>query len=300
MAAVAPIDGAARRRREFDAFGPWIHTIRDASELPVAFDGHVDLPDDRFIAFKIPKPLERRTTGPDEDLYRHVVVLGRDALSFYTLDDPRAGAAAPPAITRRDAAYVDVVAVSSLHDLLRGVWTIYLREGAIEIPFRTVSEEIIAAAAGHIRARASAAGRTPSASGEADVAVGAMDHIYGVLIRQERAMHEARVWGYQPDELLTRTNPRVHERILNLVWRTRRRSILFLETPSGLVIYHGDPQVARFGRGHYAYRRTEIYGVRADDGTVDRDGRFADSSTIAYRAGEHTFSYAVSDALRRG
>ena len=283
-----------KRTLEYDRFGPWVYEITGPDEVPAAFESAVHLGSNTRMAFKIPRQVERRTVRPEDDLYTQVIVLGETDVSIHEL--------AGTGVDTTTVAYRDLVAVSSLHDLLYGELRLYADGSPISISYNTVSDHLIQSAIDVIRtARRQAVGpaavdapftRAPDA-----VAEGKMEHLFGGLVHQERRAHPVVVRAYEPAGVLEKRDPRVTERLLDLIRRERRRPVLILETPEGLVIYHGAPQVTRFGRGNYGYQRTELWDATVAQAIMEEDDRYVASRRVHLSAGGHHFEYNVSEGF---
>ena len=68
------------RSAEFDAFGPWVDQVRNASEVPGLYrDYPVDFATSRLV-LKVPRNISRRDALPTMDLYDHLLIAGPEAL----------------------------------------------------------------------------------------------------------------------------------------------------------------------------------------------------------------------------
>ena len=69
------------RSAEFDAFGPWVDQVRNATEVPGLYrDFPVDFAASRLV-LKVPRNISRRDALPTMDLYDHLIVVAPAALT---------------------------------------------------------------------------------------------------------------------------------------------------------------------------------------------------------------------------
>ena len=132
---------------EFDAFGPWILLINEGHKIPPLFAAQEGKLKDSLMTFKIPRDIERRDANPNMNLYDAVLGISRsDILLFKRINNGQED--------RVEETRIPMNQISGLRNntyLLSGVLTIYTAEKTIEIPYNTVSDEIIQQALNLIR-----------------------------------------------------------------------------------------------------------------------------------------------------
>lgn len=139
-----------RRTAEFDAFGPWVMEVRGPEDVPRLFRDHpLDVGAARLV-LKVPRSIERRNANPDMDLYDHLLVLGRSALTVLS----RRG----EAYDLVEVPYARVAAVHTSVELLDGLLRVYDVAGVppgglvVDVRYNGVSHDLISGLTGLLRA----------------------------------------------------------------------------------------------------------------------------------------------------
>ncbi|WEO77364.1 hypothetical protein BJQ94_18760 [Cryobacterium sp. SO2] len=124
------------RSAEFDAFGPWVDQVRDATEVPGLYrDYPVDFAASRLV-LKVPRNISRRDALPTMDLYDHLLIAGPEALVVLSRAQDR--------YTEKSLYYGDIVAVTDTVDLVDGRLRILARTGeTLTVPYNGSSQEVI-------------------------------------------------------------------------------------------------------------------------------------------------------------
>ena len=124
------------RSAEFDAFGPWVDRVRDATEVPGLYrDYPVDFSTSRLV-LKVPRNISRRDAQPTMDLYDHLIVVAPESLTVLSRAD--AG------YTRAAFGYGDIVALTDTVDLVDGRLDILAGTGdTLTVPYNGSSEDVI-------------------------------------------------------------------------------------------------------------------------------------------------------------
>jgi len=135
---------------EFDAFGPWIDVVSDASEIPRLYRGFpVDFATAELV-LKVPRNISRRDADPAMDLYDHLIVVGDAQLTV---------------LSRHDAWYSELtvgfeqiaIIVDSVN-LLDGVFTLHTLSGqTVSFVYNGASEKVVARLVDLLRRREQAA-----------------------------------------------------------------------------------------------------------------------------------------------
>ena len=124
------------RSAEFDAFGPWVDQVRNASEVPGLYrDYPVDFTASRLV-LKVPRNISRRDALPTMDLYDHLIIVAPAALTVLS----RTGSS----FTDCSLGYADIVAITDTVDLVDGRLSILTRAGdTLAVPYNGSSQEVI-------------------------------------------------------------------------------------------------------------------------------------------------------------
>ncbi|POH63723.1 MULTISPECIES: hypothetical protein [Cryobacterium] len=131
------------RSAEFDAFGPWVDRVHDATEVPGLYrDYPVDFVTSRLV-LKVPRNISRRDALPTMDLYDHLIIAAPETLVVLS----RANAdtsGSPRGYTERTLGYGDVAAVTETIDMVDGRLDILARTGeTLTVPYNGSSQQVI-------------------------------------------------------------------------------------------------------------------------------------------------------------
>lgn len=118
---------------EYDRFGPWIDEVETPEDMPPLYrDYAVDL-DAAQLVLKVPRNIARRDATADMDLYNHVLILDKTALTVLSRRTSAAATGAGPAGTRGYDVLVfphtETVAIHDLATLLDGRLTVATSTG---------------------------------------------------------------------------------------------------------------------------------------------------------------------------
>jgi hypothetical protein len=266
------------RQHEYHRFGPWAIEVTDEDPAPPLFRPYLTRSEPALLSIKIPRHVERRNARPGMDLYDYLVCLYEDGLVVMQRagqqrgDRRRAGQERSGDEVRVETVrYQDVQYVAVGQDLLRGNVHLGLPDRPFDLPYNTVSGDLMWRAVHLIRQR--------SARPEA----------HTIASREPRAVPDA------GRETITGPDPQVGEDILSfyfdrLLADERRRSPdqRLLAAQATKAVADGDVHPVRrllfsiaskrllesmhLTDGHelkiidrgaiYAYRWQAIYGVR--------------------------------------
>lgn len=120
---------------EYDAFGPWVYEIDEEHPVPSLFAAYIKETEQPLIQLKIPREIARRDANPDMNLYDYVLGLYTDHISVLKRENN--------VIHPIQADYKDIEALRLYKHLLAGILILYLPGGKLEIPFNTVSLDIM-------------------------------------------------------------------------------------------------------------------------------------------------------------
>ncbi len=123
------------RDEEYDRFGPWILEITEADPIPMVFTPYVSDSEKPLLALKVPRPMERRNLSPGDYMYDYLVSLYDDRIVILARREGEAD--------RFSLKYVDILALKNGEDLLDGHLIIYGPGMAYDLPYSTVSVELI-------------------------------------------------------------------------------------------------------------------------------------------------------------
>jgi len=124
------------RSAEFDAFGPWVDRVHDATEMPVLYrDYPVDFAASRLV-LKVPRNISRRDALPTMDLYDHLIIVAPERLIVLSR--------ALTGYTESTLGYDDIVAVTDTVDLAHGQVSILTGTGStLTVPYNGASQDLI-------------------------------------------------------------------------------------------------------------------------------------------------------------
>jgi len=137
------------RDPEYDRFGPWILEISDLDPVPPLFEPHMPDAEGIFYSFKIPRHEERRNLRPGMNMYDYVVALGEERIWILERRDTD--------VQTQSVAYGELAALRHREDLLDGHLYLHTPGRVYDIPYSTVSADIIEKTVDMIRPRYSKA-----------------------------------------------------------------------------------------------------------------------------------------------
>ncbi len=204
------------------------------------FRGAVD-PDTTTFVLKFPRPIERRNANPSMDLYDYVISLGPNGFDILCRNQE-----GERGWSRTHATVQDLIAVESGEALLAGTLRFHLASGkTVEIPYNSVSSEIIDSFTRAARAARNATGpdRQPTrqaakhlrldrtALGESDLSV---VNRFNELLRSEPSLTS--------EFLRPRANAKrqggAFSRLLDMVSPRHLNAAIFARSGNELVIVH--------------------------------------------------------------
>lgn len=124
------------QRREYDAFGPWIHELKSVADLPPRFRSFQGELAGAEMLLKIPVDKDRRSVRPGDDLYRQIWALDPRGLGLLEID---AGEVVSSFFPLDE---IESIRISQV--LLSGTLEIFLSVGRVRrISYNTVSRGIV-------------------------------------------------------------------------------------------------------------------------------------------------------------
>ena len=125
----------SQRDPEYDRFGPWVIEISDEDPPPPLFQPHLTRPEAPLLSLKIPRKISRRDAHPGMDLYDYLVSLYEEDMVVLTRKDHD--------VEARTIRYLDVHHLSLRDELLRGILHLGVRDAPYDLPYNTVSGELM-------------------------------------------------------------------------------------------------------------------------------------------------------------
>lgn len=120
---------------EYDAFGPWIYEIDEEHPAPSLFVPYLQQTESPLLQLKIPREIARRDANPHMELYDYVLGLYTDDIQILKRENN--------SVRETRVNYKDVEAVRLYKHLLAGILTLYVPDDKLEIPFNTVSLDVM-------------------------------------------------------------------------------------------------------------------------------------------------------------
>ncbi len=165
-------------RKEYDAFGPWIEKIRSAKDMPPRFRGVYGNHIDANCLLKVPIQAERVDVRPGMDLYRMVIAVHDERISFL---EPADGF-----VMTRSVPWDEIVALRTTINLMVASFSILLKGGqSIDVDFSAVSIDQVNKVIDYIRDRMTHVVEHPVVE-IAGVSVTITDHFYKSMLAQLR------------------------------------------------------------------------------------------------------------------
>jgi len=134
-----------QRDPEYDRFGPWVIEICDEDPPPPLFVPHLTRAETPLLAVKIPRRIARREAHPGMDLYDYVVSLYEDDMVVLQRVERE--------VIAREIPYRDISYVRLREELLRGTVHLGVPGQPYDLPYNTVSSDVMRRLVGIIRER---------------------------------------------------------------------------------------------------------------------------------------------------
>ncbi len=233
-----------QRDPEYDRFGPWVVEIGDEDPAPPLFVPHLTRSEAPLLSLKIPRRISRREAHPGMDLYDYVINLYEEDLVVLERVDHD--------VQVHEIRYGDIKYLTLREDLLRGTVHLGVSGGHYDLPYNTVSGDVMRRLTDLVRERY-LPGRERLAVEIEPVASTELSFYFERLLSEEQAGDT----GMRP----VATQPSIAMGVLeeNLV----RRLLIGIVAKRLLESIHlSDGRELRVvDRGqHYAYRWQSIYG----------------------------------------
>lgn len=232
-----------QRDPEYDRFGPWVVEISDEDPPPPLFVPHLTRTDEPLLSVKIPRRIARRDAHPGMDLYDYLVSLYEEELVILERVDHSVRSQTIPYRDVRHLILRDALLQGSLHLAMPG--------RAYDLPFSTVSRDVMVRVVDLIRER-----YVPAGEERPDIAP---VEVRGLSFYFEGLLSEMRASGtdMQPVAAQADTPMHIHERA---TWRRLLFGIVDKRLLESVHLTDGR-ELEIISRGqHYAYRWQAIYG----------------------------------------
>lgn len=124
-----------QRDPEYDRFGPWVIEINDEDPPPPLFLPHLTRTETPLLSVKIPRKISRREAHPGMDLYDYMISLYEHDIVVLERVERE--------VRSRTIRYRDIEQLSMRDELLRGNLHLGVAEGPYDLPYNTVSGDIM-------------------------------------------------------------------------------------------------------------------------------------------------------------
>jgi hypothetical protein len=273
------------RDREYDRFGPWALEISDEDPAPPLFERHLARAHEALISIKIPRKIARRDAHPGMDLYDFVISLYEEDLVILER--------VASEVRSRTIAYRDVKHLRVREDLLRGRLFLGVPGSPYELPYNTVSNEVMARVSDIIRARYRDSASEPAVALPTTAEPAELSFYFERMLKEQRRQgSDQQVLAAQPDLGLGDLETSAMRKVLFGIVDKRLLESAHLSDGHELrVIDRGRPFAYRwqttYGRRETLIPLANISEVRWDDA----DKRSA-TLTVATAGGENSWAFA--------
>lgn len=233
-----------QRDPEYDRFGPWVIEISDEDPPPPLFVPHLTRDETPLLSLKIPRKISRRDAHPGMDLYDYVVSLyDEDMLVLERIERQ---------VEARTIRYREIQHLSLREELLRGTVHLGVPQGHYDLPFNTVSGDLMRRLVDIIRERYLSQ-EEPLPVEVEPVAAAELSFYFERLLREEQAGDSGmRPVAAQADTAMGALEDNLMRRVVfGLVAKRLLESLHFSDCRELRVIDRGQP---------YAYRWQSVYG----------------------------------------
>jgi hypothetical protein len=166
------------RQHEYDRFGPWAIAVSSEDPPPPLFRPFLTRPEPALLSIKIPRHIERRNARPGMDLYDYLVCLYEDDMAILQ----RVGREVRAETFR----YQDVQYLRVERDLLRGNVHVGLPGQPYDLPYNTVSDDLMRRVVEMIRQRYARPQQRAVASPELQLGEEILSFYFDRLLAEER------------------------------------------------------------------------------------------------------------------
>lgn len=232
------------RDPEYDRFGPWVLEISEDDPPPPRFVPHLTRTEPALLSVKIPRLISRRDAHPGMDLYDYMVSLyEHDMIIWRRVEQD---------VSSETIRYGDVGFLHVTETLLRGNLHLATQRLAYDLPFNTVSRDVMDRVVDIIRARYQQAGEPIRDSVRAIVPTDLSFYFEGLLGRERETGSGMLPVASQADMAM-----RDQE---TSIWRRMMFGLVDKRLLESLHVCDGR-ELKIVGRGRlFAYRWQTVYG----------------------------------------
>ena len=282
---------------EYDRFGPWILEINDVDRIPPVFEPYAPGGEPVLLQLKIPRPVERRNLRPGDHMYDYLLTLFDDRIEILVRD---AGEARRFVLT-----YADIVAVRHREDLLDGHLVMFTPEIAYDLPYSTVSVDLMERLLGILRERYIDGDRDQDDApakesdryfedGQTDSDTSSLSFLFAGLARKrEEHLKSGRLFALQDEVRMIDVDRRILHRVFNgAVEKRLLESLHFVNDRELKIITRGRSWAYRW---QAVYARETLYipldRLRSIDESPQAHNRGVAALTMATAASSHEFIF---------
>ena len=287
------MSGSARAGRdpEYDRFGPWVLEISADDPPPPRFVPYLKRHEEPLVSIKVPRKIARRDATPGMDLYDYVVSLYEKDMVVLKRDSDH--------VRERTIAYGDVKYVATSEELLRGNLHLGIPDSPYDLPYNTVSGDLMRRVVGLVRERFRPAGGEKTASLPRVGELGELSFYFERLLRDEHAQDSGmRPLAAQADAALgDLETSSLRRAFLGVVDKRILESVHLSDGHDLWVIDRGQPYAYRwqttYGRREVIVPLANISGVRWDDEPTEGDT--TSTLTVSTRAGDRSWVFTTDN-----
>ena len=234
------------RDPEYDRFGPWIIEISEADPPPPLFLPHLTREETPLLSIKIPRKIDRRDARPGMNLYDYMINLYQEELVILERvgNDVRSEA----------FFYRDIHWLRYGEHLLKGSLHLSMTGKVYDLPFNTVSTNIIERLVDLIRQRYTGEAGQAAMAEAPDISEGELSFFFAGLLARERAQYpEFRILASQTETPIGFYETGAFRKLLFGIFSKRLLESLHLSDGRELKI---------IDRGKiYRYKGQTVYGI---------------------------------------
>lgn len=277
------------RDPEYDRFGPWIIEISDADPPPPLFRPYLTDDEESLLSIKVPRRIERRNARPGMDLYDYVVTLSADRIVILQRVETGIGTE----VRSDKCSYRDVQCIEYVEDLLDGRLRLFMPGRRVELPFNTVSSEIMQHVVELIRRRYIVDSHPRSVAPNLDVAEESLSFYFAGLLRNLTTRHpELHVLASQPETPIGRHEVTALRRLFFGVIGKKLLESLHLSDGVELQIVNRGRVYRYRGQAIYAKHVFHVPLSRIAAARVELDGRDPMIVKLNLETASGSFSFA--------
>ncbi|NCF65903.1 MAG: hypothetical protein GWP61_08010 [Chloroflexi bacterium] len=169
------------RDPEYDSFGPWIIEISELDPPPPLFLPYLTREENPLFSIKIPRKIDRRAAHPGMNLYDYLVTLYQE--DFVILK--RVG----DEVSSEAFFYKEIQHLRHSEHLLKGNLHLAMMGKSYDLPFNTVSADIMRRLAELIRERYTGEAERAATVGDKGIPEDNLSYYFSRLLAQEKVLN---------------------------------------------------------------------------------------------------------------